>query len=349
MVTVIYPFRDVDPGRLRDSIISIKKNNTERCSFIVVDYGSSPEYIQKLIEICKNENVEYIRSETEGLPWSRAHSLNIGILKASTEFVIATDIDMIFGSNIIDTSLQNFEEKSVIHCLPTWLPKSGIKMFAKTGCFSDLGGYVFLKKKDFIKIGGFDERIKFWGHEDFDLENRLNKAGFKTIWLKSQKLYHVWHKRRNIFTSDRPESSKFDTLKVTLENSIHNKKNDDFGGIIKKEERPILDLIGKRECKNIEVINYEKEILEIIKQAQKEEFVKLKLPRRRKVSYFGSNLVDESFVFWDKVIFNRLGYNIQLRKDPNFDLFYLSLPLLKHEGLRDYYMNENHEEIYLLF
>ena len=87
MVTVIYSIRDRDPERLRNSIKSLRKNTVEEISFVVVDYGSSAYYAGKIYCICKDEGAQYVRAESQGLPWSRSHALNIGVMNSNFKVV----------------------------------------------------------------------------------------------------------------------------------------------------------------------------------------------------------------------------------------------------------------------
>lgn len=348
MTTVIYCIRDREPKRLSNSIKSLKQVSSQALSFVVVDYGSSENCAQDVKQICIEENAKYVRTETEGLPWSRAEALNIGVVNSDTEYVATTDIDMIFESDILKISQDVYKPNSVIHCQSLLLPKSGLKKFGKWGDRSQLGGYMFLKRADFLKVGGFDEEIKFWGHEDFEIENRLYNYGIKTIWLENCAMFHVWHPKSNTFLSDRPESSWYDTLKISLKNMIYPKESKkDIGKCITL--RPILEYMKNEKPKVVEVKNYEKEIPSILKLSKEEEFIQLKFPKRFSKRVFFSAALDSVLLFLNNTILSSLGYTISIQKNSNFDLFYMSLPLLRKEGLIDYYLYDSYEKVDILF
>ncbi len=42
-------------------------------------------------------------------------------------------------------------------------------------------GRIAMRKADFVRLGGYDERIKSWGWDDNDLLERAHGAGFKTV------------------------------------------------------------------------------------------------------------------------------------------------------------------------
>ena len=47
-------------------------------------------------------------------------------------------------------------------------------------------------KKDFIKLGGYDEKFTDWGLEDTDLWMRFYRAGFFPLRSK-ERMIHKWH------------------------------------------------------------------------------------------------------------------------------------------------------------
>jgi cellulose synthase/poly-beta-1,6-N-acetylglucosamine synthase-like glycosyltransferase len=173
MVTVIYPIKDKEPKRLVNSVRSLKENTTQDVTFIVVDYGSSKKYTSGLRKVCKEENLRLIRVESQGLPWNKAHALNIGVEATDSEFIALVDVDIVFEDDVIGFSMKYYSENSVIHGQIYLLPKTGIKKFGKPCSPPAAGAYIFLKRKDFLDVDGFDERVNFWGHEDFDLNEKF--------------------------------------------------------------------------------------------------------------------------------------------------------------------------------
>lgn len=348
MITAIYCIRDRDPKRLSNSIKSLKRVSSEEASFVVVDYGSSIECAESIARVCKEEKAKYVRTETQGLPWSRGDALNIGVTNSNTEFVATTDIDMIFEDDILKMSLEKYKPDSVIHCQSLLLPRSGLKAFGKFGDESQLGGYMFLKKEDFVKIGGFDEAIKYWGHEDFEIECRLHNFGIKTIWLNNCAMFHIWHPKSNTFLSDRPESSWYDTLNISLKNIVYPQKiNGAIGKCIKN--RQILSFISNSSIKTIRINKYEKELPILLELSKKEKFIRLEFPKRMRKRFLLSPILDNLLLFLNRTILSICGYTISIQKDSNFDLFYMSLPLLEKKGLIDYYIYDNFEKADVLF
>ena len=54
----------------------------------------------------------------------------------------------------------------------------------------DVLGKVCVSKRDFLKIKGFEERMKSYGFEDYDLVNRLEMAGIKRVLIEDLSFLH---------------------------------------------------------------------------------------------------------------------------------------------------------------
>lgn len=77
-------------------------------------------------------------------------------------------------------------------------------------------GRVGLFKKDFLKLGGYDEEIRDYGFDDEDLLYRANGLGFRAIKFTGQYFRiapnHKRHKRGNYYNSDWRYTQKRNTL-----------------------------------------------------------------------------------------------------------------------------------------
>lgn len=56
-----------------------------------------------------------------------------------------------------------------------------------------VGGTIFVNKKDFDAVGGYDANLSGWGYSDDDLVARLEKAGVKRMEFTTQWLKHIEH------------------------------------------------------------------------------------------------------------------------------------------------------------
>jgi glycosyltransferase involved in cell wall biosynthesis len=111
MITVIYTIRDRDHRRIKESVESMRNSSSFNFNVIVVDYGSKAACSDKVKELCLALELNYIRVETEGLPWNKSHAINIGARNANTKFIVITDIDMLFEGDILSESLNSIGAK----------------------------------------------------------------------------------------------------------------------------------------------------------------------------------------------------------------------------------------------
>ena len=162
--TIIFTIRDRDAERIK-SLVKSARDNGISSQFLLVDYGSQNSNSVVYEKICAELDIRYVKTYTEGLPWSRARALNTGIRAAKTKYVTTTDVDMLFASNPyeeIGTLLTYNPGKTVYYAMSYWLPKNGDSKKAKCAGVSAKGGFQFLEKALAEEMGGYDERIKYW-------------------------------------------------------------------------------------------------------------------------------------------------------------------------------------------
>jgi len=144
-VTVLYTIRNRNPLRVLLSINSLRYNSSIKFSALIVDYGSNDIYRKKLVEICKENKMDLICVNSEGLPWNKSIALNIGLKNIKTKYTVQTDIDMVFTDDILKTCLDLYSSKTKIHCRPLWLNKKGDIKKAIIGDFGQVGGFQFME------------------------------------------------------------------------------------------------------------------------------------------------------------------------------------------------------------
>ncbi len=357
VLSVIYSIRDRDPNRLIESIHSLKQyDRGYNVEYLVIDYGSKLEYQKKIANLCKKEEVRIIRSETQGFPWNKSQALNIGAVHAKGEYILTTDIDMIFADNVFKACMKYTGPSIKIHCRPLWLPKSGKLKNAWHGDNAQLGGLLFLRKHDFIRDGGFNEDIELWGNEDIELNLRLTNKGYKTIWIDSEiKMYHTCHPVSYGMFSLVP-----DVIKVQQEKEVikaifgdSQKSSNSIGRITTEVERPILNYIDEGNFNSYNVLKNRlcSEIDTILEISTSNRLLRIDIgdyfPHNRNI--FGS----EKKMFWTikiltKILF-RCGYDVSAQRNNNLNQFLLMKSHLIDRGLLDYYISDDLSTIYLLF
>ncbi len=253
-LTIVMGYRDRDLDRVERCLRSLGRQTRTEFKAILVDYGSSVQNsinIRSLVEQFKF--CDYAHSDTRGWPWNRSKALNIGIRLAETDFVLATDVDMMFNHDFIETIMEYQDGHSLIHCAPYWLPEGfsdwnyidNYRSSFQKGDRAQRGGCQCAPRRFLLKTNGYDEALEYWGAEDDDLYQRLMKVGLREIWVDDQTaMYHQWH------PVDRGHTPhKYRDLKITpyLENVddliVRNDAN--WGGIIGQGDRVMFDVLPK--------------------------------------------------------------------------------------------------------
>eukprot|EP00172_Hildenbrandia_rubra_P002537 Plantae.Rhodophyta-Hildenbrandia_rubra.ctg3438.p1 GENE.Plantae.Rhodophyta-Hildenbrandia_rubra.ctg3438~~Plantae.Rhodophyta-Hildenbrandia_rubra.ctg3438.p1 ORF type:complete len:739 (+),score=100.20 Plantae.Rhodophyta-Hildenbrandia_rubra.ctg3438:301-2517(+) len=154
---------------------------------ILVDWSSSPP-LKDLVDSIRGSDsrVKLIRVDGEKR-WVLSRAYNLAIKAASRDKIIRTDCDYSIGRNFLKS-----------HNLTTNGPK-GSRFFAgdyrqaRNENEVHLNGAVFINRADFLRIGGYDERIQTYGWDDEDLYGRLTKAGVSKHNISYEHVNHVPH------------------------------------------------------------------------------------------------------------------------------------------------------------
>ena len=135
---------------------------------------------------------------------NKSRALNDGLkaLLPACDIVVCTDIDILIPPNLLEYSYgtvkenynlwvvcRNIDEKETTVMQWDKWKKLPLRM-------SGVGSWNAMKKDDWYKSGGFDERLLGWGGEDDVFVMRRENAGIKTIVEKNFALMHVNHPPR---------------------------------------------------------------------------------------------------------------------------------------------------------
>lgn len=156
----------------------------QKCEVIVVDNFST----DKTVDIAKKYTKNVFLKGPE-----RSAQRNFGLKKALGQFVLFLDADMELTKNIIKESVDNFKKGTagiIIDEISTgknFLSK--IKSLEKKlyQNVEELEAARFFRRKDLLKIGGFDKNLI--SGEDWDLTLRIKKIG-KLSKIKSRILHY---------------------------------------------------------------------------------------------------------------------------------------------------------------
>ena len=352
--TIIFTIRDRDAERIK-SLVESARNNGISSQFLLVDYGSKCADSVIYEKICAELGIGYLKTYTEGLPWSRARALNTGIRAANTKYITTTDVDMLFNTNPydeIESLINQNSGKTVYYAMSYWLPKNGDKNKAECAGVSAKGGFQFLEKALAEEMGGYDEKIKYWGIEDLDWGNRLLKHKVNIVWLsEANRIFHKWHPNAETGFL-RSFTAEYDSMRSFCTNHFNPVLDQDFGKIITKEERPILEYIKTKTPFVRQFNNNDLDCFlsfdEILKTKDQNTFVKLCLSPRIKKGIW--SIKPSILKKLSKPVRFLTGEELAPIVNKNFDFFYSSvLPALEKTQLRDYYISQDLESVYLLW
>ncbi len=204
-LSIVFGFRNRDALRVKRCLDSLSDQTQSNFKVCFVDYGSDEEVQEEIKPLVQSYSFcKYVYVPTQGNFWNRSHALNIGV-RASTpsEYVLTTDVDLIFPHNFIERMLGILSPEKEIHFsardLPSgfsqWAQLNRGKKFGEMRPNTALGLVQGVHRSKFEAIGGFDEFYCIWGVEDEDLSERLTASGITTEWVDFEDctLYHQWH------------------------------------------------------------------------------------------------------------------------------------------------------------
>jgi len=152
----------------------------ENLEFVVLNYNSK----DATEEWIKNSMYEYIASEkliyyrvNEPETWNPSHSKNIAFKLATGDIVCNIWADYYAGEGFAQYTNAEFNTDKNIVLTPIDFHKTKVGFYPPP----DTLGKVCVRKKNFLKVGGFDERMNRHGFEDYDFINRLELTGIKRV------------------------------------------------------------------------------------------------------------------------------------------------------------------------
>jgi len=187
---------------LENCLNSLRNQTNTNYKVVLVDYGSSIEFKNKLTRLISNYPfVSVIRCETNLQLWCKSRAINIALKQCKTPYVFIGDIDMIFHSNFIEylDSLKN--EKIMTYFQVGFLSESESqesKNFVDYNINfksnSEATGMTLYNTEVLKSINGYDEFYNGWGAEDTDVHVRLLNAGYALNFYNEKVLMlHQWH------------------------------------------------------------------------------------------------------------------------------------------------------------
>jgi glycosyltransferase involved in cell wall biosynthesis len=202
-LSVLAAFRNRELVRVERFLEGFARQTYRDFELIFVDYGSTPGLSAETEKLLKGYPfARYLYNDTRGMPWNRAHALNSGAQASRGEYILCTDVDLVYSHAVLGELAAAAEPKSVLqggfYLLPRgfgqWerLPAGDVAGL-RAGPASSIGAVQLAPREMFFRVRGFDEFYKVWGVEDYDLNRRLEQAGCIVRRLSLSPIYHQWH------------------------------------------------------------------------------------------------------------------------------------------------------------
>lgn len=181
---------------------------------VLVDWSSDPPLEATIRSIPGGERVKIIRVNGEPR-WILSRAYNLAINATSYSHIIRTDCDYHIDPGFVKAHEGIMKEPSEKEKQSGKHYFAGNYNLARNENEVHLNGAVFIRRKDFLDIGGYDERIQTYGWDDEDLYQRLGTAGFEKRNISYDHVSHVSHDN----TGRAQAGVKFVTVEIDL-NSI---------------------------------------------------------------------------------------------------------------------------------
>jgi glycosyltransferase involved in cell wall biosynthesis len=186
LVSIIVPTYNSERTLAR-CLDSIRNQTYRNIELIVVDNGST----DRTVEIANQyrARVHILTGE------ERCKQTNYGVKMAQGKYVYQVGSDFVLDPTIVEEATRKCENEGYDAVSMFCAIDSTISFWAKVrklekDCYKDELMYVgarFLRKDVFEAIGGFREDLV--AAEDYDLYNRLSRAGYRIGKIKSQELH----------------------------------------------------------------------------------------------------------------------------------------------------------------
>ena len=202
-LSIVFGFRDRDVMRVKRCLASLAQQTFTDFEVLFVDYGSQPTTVQAVRKVVEQHSfARYIYTETRGYAWNRSHALNIGGKQARGDYLMTTDVDMIYPPDFLDVFMAHAADNLEIHIAPHLLPQhfsdwdnvDAYRGKFETGTTSMRGACQMIATRVFHEMCGYDEYYRYYGVEDRDMSHRLRLMGIEDKWLNDKTaMYHQWH------------------------------------------------------------------------------------------------------------------------------------------------------------
>jgi glycosyltransferase involved in cell wall biosynthesis len=195
IVSIIIPCYKTEKT-LSETLQSVLDQNFNEWEALIINDGS-PDAIEDIALnwVKKDSRFKYFSKQNEGLAKTR----NYGIAKALGEYILPLDSDNLVAKDFIKDAIQILDSNTtigVVHGHAEYFgERSGLWKVDPFELNKILiGNYidacVIYRKELWLKIGGYDEKMPFQGHEDWDFWISLGTIDVKFHHLNKVTFYY---------------------------------------------------------------------------------------------------------------------------------------------------------------
>lgn len=149
---------------------------------VIVDWASTPPLLDALPpHILSNPKVILIRVSNED-KWVLTVAFNLAARMTTKDKILKVDADVCLHPNFIEDHPLTEE---TFYC--------GEYTKATTPNEKHLNGLLYLSRRNFFRINGYNERITTYGYDDDDCKNRLCTLGLQKMTLRFDRMSHSPH------------------------------------------------------------------------------------------------------------------------------------------------------------
>ncbi|PRX55253.1 glycosyltransferase family A protein [Flagellimonas meridianipacifica] len=168
----VHHLKETLPKNIKDNI---SYGNLE---FVVLDYNSQDDLenwiFSEMGYYLSQGILVYLKTEKPE-KFFMSHSKNVVSKQADGDIICNVDADNFLGKGFAEYIDDSFRTERNAYLTVD-------KRTTKRDCF----GRICMRKKDFLKIRGYDESMIGYGFEDFDLRNRLELLGRKALFISEK-------------------------------------------------------------------------------------------------------------------------------------------------------------------
>lgn len=213
LISIIIPCYN-DAKYIEQSVISVLNQTYPNIEVIVVDDGSNSA-TKTVLKKLEPKITKLISQENQGQSTAR----NVGIREAKADYILVLDSDDYFEPSFCEKALIVLEDiniKLVASYMVRFNDNGIIDEYRNFGggignliLNNQATGSVMFRKKDFIRVGGYDEMMRS-GFEDWEFYIRMLKDGGNIFIIKEPLFYY---RLRENSTTLRANKVRYELLK----------------------------------------------------------------------------------------------------------------------------------------